>query len=254
MGFNRHVGAPNSSAPLSSGESPSVRILKFGLLEYLSKSGRRNKWNTLGHTTKRGDLEHFLGLTFQAAERALADRAWSELQRSDLIRSDYSDTMSPGDWVELTARGKEALERHALDDLDEALAGVNPRFVALRDTAWGALSASDPESGRQAAGQMAELIDQLLHALAPDDQVSRAPWYVPAADAKRGISRIQRAMAVMEARHGRHDIARSHAVVAAQDSLQKLKHMRRTPPQPEVESALAFGEGALRELLIWPSQ
>lgn len=233
---------------------PSHRELKFAILEFFDRFGQRNKWTTIGRSGQRGDLELHLGTSFDAETRARAAHAWEALQAADYIQSDYGNLTDPADWVELTPKGERALERHALDDLDEALEGASARLVDLRDAAWAALDQPADGAHSQAASAMCEVVDQLLHALASTETVRNAPWFKPVEEAREGVSRRQRARLVMERRHGRHDEDRCSALVAAHDELAKLKHSRMSHEREVVAGALRFAEDALRQVLLWPTR
>lgn len=230
----------------------SERELKFAILSFLAERGRRNKWNTLGGGQRQGDLELHASASFDSETRARAVRAWSMLLHADLIRSDYANPSDPEDWVSITPSGERALERHALDDLDEVLATISERLVELRDEAWSALERGGPEAFGQAANSMCEVIDQLLHSLAPVEVVKAAPWHEADKTAKSGVTRAHRCKCVMLARHGVDDEDLCRALAAAQQGLLGLKHSHRRRDRIEAERALTFAEGALRQVLIWP--
>jgi hypothetical protein len=233
---------------------PSQRALKFAILEFLNHYGRRNKWNTIGRSGQVGDLELRLRINFNAELRARAAHAWDALQAADYIRSDYGSLSDPADWVELTPKGSRALERHALDDLDEILHGAGARLVELRDAAWAALDQPGDGAYSQSASSMCEVVDQLLHSLAPAEAVRIAPWFKLVPESRDGVTRRQRARLVMERRHGRHDDDRCSALVAAQDELTRLKHARVAHEREDVAGALRFAEDALRQVLLWPTR
>jgi hypothetical protein len=232
----------------------SERELKFGILSYLAERGRKYKDNALRPNPARGELEDFLGVEFDAQERARTSRAWKSLQRSDLIVSDYLTLSDPENWVEISDRGRVALDRHALDDLDEALLAVAARLVELRDEAWIAFGRGGDAALSQAVHSMCELVDNLLRALAPLDDVRSTTWFVPVRDSNTRVSRGQRARLIMERRHTRHDQGICDALVSAFRTLAGLKHPSKTYPPEVTERALLRAEDALREVLLWPTR
>lgn len=232
----------------------SDRELQFALLDFLRQHGRKHKRNTVGRSSQRGDLEYALCLEFDDATRAHADYAWERLQRADLIRSDYSSLSEPEQWVEITPAGSAALERHALDDLDVALAELAPTLVHTRDQAWAALDQPGEAAVAQAASSMCELIDQTLHAGAPDSEIRSAAWFQPDKSARSGITRRHRARFIMEHRHGDSDDDLCGGVLAAHDVVAGLKHSRKRPTREDGVSALQYAEAALREMLMWVSR
>jgi len=50
-----------------------------------------------------------------------------------------SDLMIPDDWLCITEKGRQAIERNALDELDEALIKIDAHLVEIRRGAWSAL-------------------------------------------------------------------------------------------------------------------
>jgi hypothetical protein len=231
---------------------PSDRELQFALLEFLRKRGRRHKRNTIGRASEPGDLELFLRTTFDGITRARADRVWDRLQRLDLIRSDYSSTTDPEQWVEITETGAAAFERHALDELDEALGSIKPELVEIRDNAWAALDRGDGPALSDAGNAMSELIDQLLHAQAPEADIKAASWFVKEPTARTGVTRKHRARLIMERRHGEADLDRCAALAAAHNAAAGLKHARQAKDRERGVQVLQLVEGALREVLLWP--
>lgn len=231
----------------------SDRELQFKLLAYLQAHGRRHKRNTVGRGTQPGNLELELGITFDDDTRARADQSWERLQRAHLTRSDYSALSDPEQWVEITAAGRRALERHALDELDEVLATFKSSFVEVRDAAWAALDRPGGPALSQAANSMCELIDHLLREGAPDAAVMAASWFKPDPSSKSGITRRQRARLIMELRHGAADEDRCHALVAAHDAVSGLKHHSESKTREDGVHGLQFAEECLRQVLIWPN-
>jgi hypothetical protein len=234
------------------GSMPSDRQLEFAILEYLKARGCRHKINTIGRSIQPGDLELKLGIRFDSQQRARAAQAWDRLANRDLIRSDYGSLTDPEQWMDITEAGTAALARHALDDLDEVLHHIEPGLVDKRDAAWAVLDQAGAAAVGQAASSMCEVIDQLLHALAPEARVRAMPGFTPDPSARTGITRRHRARLVMQERLGGIDENRCAAVVAAADELQGLKHSRDVHVREDGLHALQFAEEVLRRLLLTP--
>ena len=232
----------------------SERELKFGILAYLAARGHKYKDNALRPNPTLGELEVFLGVAFDPQERARASRAWESLQHADLIVSDYLSLSDPENWVEISPAGRTALDRHALDELDEVLLAVDRRLVEFRDEAWTAFDRGGDVALSQAVHSMCELVDNVLRDLAPLNDVRAAPWFVRVKESKTGVSRNQRARLIMERRHGRHDQEMCDALVAAYRILAGLKHPSRSYASEVTERALLRAEDALREVMLWPTK
>lgn len=230
----------------------SERELKFAILSFLGERGPRKKWNTLGRSNQPGDLELREGVRFDHQARGRADRAWEMLKRADLIRPEYADAYDPDGDAGLTASGRAALERHALDDLDEGLAAIGPRLVAIRDEAWSTLERGGPEAFGQAANSMCEVIDQALHLLAPDEEVKARPDFQPDSSSRTGVTRMHRALFAMEKLLGAHDLDACHALRSAHKRLEALKHAHSPTVALVTERALVAAEDALRQVLLGP--
>ena len=126
------------------------RELKFAILACLADGKKHHKVNVIGRAYPGGgDLSRRLGIELDDETRALAGVAFDELVVSDLIRPDYSDLSDPEKWGRITERGKKALDRNAIDELDEVLLEIDPQLVSLRDGAWSALNSPAPDSTRQ---------------------------------------------------------------------------------------------------------
>src|SRR5262245_2708443 len=94
----------------------------WAILDYHAKSGRQNKWNTRGRPYQPGNLEHSLGEKFDPERRAAFERVFDSLKKAGFLYSDLGDLSDPGNWVELSGKGRGAVESRLLDPLDEELA------------------------------------------------------------------------------------------------------------------------------------
>jgi hypothetical protein len=161
---------------------------------------------------------------------------------------------SPEQWCVITERGQRARESRFLDDLDEALARIDPSLVEMRDGAWSALHSGTPDSIRQAAHSARELIEHTRGG-APDDEVGRQPWYTPDASSRSGISRRQRLRYLVQVRSGRSAndtlVAEAACDLVLRLTKDLLASAHGTPPsRSDAEDVLSTLELALRRILI----
>lgn len=233
--------------------------MKFAILELLSSSSlsKAHKINVIGRTNQPGHLENHLRCTFLLTDRALAYRAFEELKSDGLICLTMDDLIDPESWVVITERGKIALERRALDSLDEKLQSISPRLVDIRAGAWSAVVSLEPDALRQAAHSGRELIDQVLKEAAPDARIEEQTWYVADPSSKSGITRKQRLRYIMQT--FRNDESESNLrvadkacelVLAIDDRLKSFAHARVQILRTDVEDAMSGAEIALRRLLL----
>jgi len=230
------------------------RGMMWALLDFHAKNGRQNKWNTLGRPHQSGNLEYFLDETFDLEQRAAFERTFDTLRNSGFLHSDLGDLADPANWVELSSKGKRAVELRALDALDEELSALSPRLVEIRDGAWTRIDSEDPDSLRQAADSGFELLSQVLKAAVDDEEVKNAAWFEPASDSENGVTRTHRARLMMEKRVGTADLPACEALGAIARRLAGLKHLRRDLARGEVELALEQAELALQTVLVAPSK
>ena len=153
--------------------------LMMGLLRVYGRASRSlHIGNVLGRPHGTGDLEHELQAgDFTVDERAQAYRCADELEAAGLMVGSYSDISSPRDWRVMTEAGRAALARGAIDELDAALSALSPQFLEMRRGAWRAASSTLPDTQRQAAHSGRELVNQVLHVVAPDEEVVAQPQY-----------------------------------------------------------------------------
>ncbi len=158
--------------------------IKMAILDMLSKTKQANKFNMLGRGG-RGDLENHLKVSFTDREKAIAGMAFEQLKMDGLIGPTYKDIIDPENWLEITDAGRKAFNRRALDDLDEALRKIDPALCKLRHGAISASLSTQPDSIRQAAHSARELINQVLHILAPLDDIKQQPGFKLSKEASR---------------------------------------------------------------------
>ena len=96
--------------------------LKLAILQSVRDAGKAiHKMNLIGRGYQAGGLEQQLKTTFDNASRAQASLVFEELKVNDLIRPTFSDSIDPENWVEITDKGRTALEKG-----DSELEGPKP--------------------------------------------------------------------------------------------------------------------------------
>jgi hypothetical protein len=232
------------------------RQLKLAILSALRLNGKQHRSSLVGRPDLPGLVEHHLRTKFEPAQRQQTDLAFIDLLREGLIQSTFDDLLEPTNWVVLADAGRQALERRALDPLDEALGRISAGLVEMRAGAWSAVASGRPDSLRQAAHSARELIDQTLKEGAPDDAVRLAPGFVPDKTSKNGVTRRHRLRYLMIKHAGdasetalREVEAACELVLAANASLLSAAHARAAPLQEDVRRSLQAAEIALRRLL-----
>lgn len=235
--------------------APSMRVLKFAILRCLTEPGQKHKINLVGRPYQRGNLEYQLDATFDSQTRTRAAKAFEELKTADYIRSTYGDLGDPENWVQITDRGRSALERHALDKLDEVLLSIDPYLVEIRDGAWSACEACTCDSLRQAAHSGRELFDQVLRKAAPDEAVWGSLEGTQAQQTRRPTRRerlryIMNQGCVHTSDSDLKIVERAaDFALAVNDKLKASAHAGSTPLKADVVDALNSIELALRKLL-----
>src|SRR5262245_27002634 len=114
--------------------------LKMKMLQFIgTRPEHVHRFNMLGKAFGTGTFEQWTGIKFTPEERALAYELLAELRASGYVMPTYSQ-MGPGadDWLVLTDRGKRAVERGDLDELDQRLRELSPELVDRRNSAWSA--------------------------------------------------------------------------------------------------------------------
>lgn len=234
----------------------SKRQMKFAILEILAGTRSQHKMNIIGHADTGGIIDTRLEMTLSVEDRFMADQAFEELKTAGLIRPTYRDVVNPEQWVEITEKGKTALERRALDDLDIKLREISPHLVEIRDGAHSAAVSSNPDSSRQAAHSGRELIDQVLTLGARDTDVRKQSWFVPDKTSANGITRRHRLKYLMQLhRHAESDVDLATAekaidlVLEIDKGLTARAHLR-TGLSEDIRDLLTAAEIALRKVLL----
>lgn len=170
--------------------------LAIEILSLFEKEAKSlNRYSILGgRGSQIGSLESSLGLKFTDEERAITGEVMRKLEEKSLLSPTYSDTISPGDWLAITEKGKESLGTGALDELDELLLRLNASsdLISLKYGAHDALVSGHTDWQRHAATSSRELITKVLHTIAPDEKVLKDPYFVLSKDSKNPITRAER--------------------------------------------------------------
>jgi hypothetical protein len=215
----------------------SIHGLKAALLTALESASPStlNKFNLIGRPHQRGDLEHRLGLEFDGHARSLAAKAFDELRSAGFIEPTYSDIVAPE--VVITDRGRDALKRGTLDEMDDVLQRINPYLLQIRRGAWAALGAAHPDSLRQAAHSARELIDQVLKEGVSDEEIRAEPGFRSEPGSSSGITRRMRLKFLMKKYRGAVSESDLKVVeeagdllLATDEKLKALAHSRGAAP------------------------
>lgn len=153
-------------------------------------------------------------------------------------------------------RFREVLKRGTIDELDAALWKLSPSFVDMRRGAWRAANATLADTQRQAAHSGRELVNQVLHAVAPDAEVIAQVGYQPRKDGKGPTRRDRYKLAVKKRGRGSSEtdvevIERAIDLMEAQRTkLDGTAHSRRPIDPHTVTDALQTIDMVLRLLLV----
>jgi len=227
---------------MEEGEGLTKRALQFFILEIATTYPNRfNKFNTLGKPYSPGDIERKIDRELTIPERNMAARAFDDLVARELLQSDYADMVSPENWVTLTDLGRRALQRRALDSLDEALQAISPKLVELRDGMWEGLASNRTNSLQQSANSARELIDQTLKTGAPAELKTRRERakhiyrQKPAAFSESGFDLVD---------------AEIDCLLKGQDQILAAAHTRGDLDRDKIERMLTRTEILLKDLLL----
>jgi hypothetical protein len=143
------------------------RDLKMKMLQFIgSRPENVNRLNMLGKALGVGTFEQWAGIRFTPEERAVAYDLLDELRASRHVMPTYSQ-LGPDaeDWYVLTERGKKAVERGDLDELDRRLRELSPELIDRRNSAWSVFHSGEPQATRQAAMAARELLKCVIDTL-----------------------------------------------------------------------------------------
>jgi hypothetical protein len=117
-----------------------IKDLKRGILQLLSRERHAHKLTLIGRDFQRGSLEVHLNREFNPGERTCAAQAFEELRHDGYLAATYRDLVDPENWVAITDLGREFLKRDLKDSIDLGLEAISPHLVELRQGMWDAVN------------------------------------------------------------------------------------------------------------------
>jgi hypothetical protein len=229
--------------------------LKLALLRCFA-GGKAHRINVLGRGFQPGQLETELGRRLSGSERAHAGRNLNDLIQQGLLEPTYTDITNPEDWLVLNSAGRQALDRGFLDALDEALSRLDGNLVNIRYGARSAALRGEPDSVRQAAHSTRELINQVIDALAPAENVKRQSWFKPDPSSSNGVTRKMKLKLVVQTRaagsseNDRLILERSSDLLDAMYKKLSAEAHVRGPSSGDINTYLAISEMMLKQILL----
>ncbi|MDP3987446.1 MAG: hypothetical protein Q8P81_04445 [Nanoarchaeota archaeon] len=231
--------------------------LSLEILDYFNKQDRPIlRANVIGLEYQEGNFGLHHNRTLSNEERSMLDLVLKELQEKRLVQPVYRDIISRGEDLQITDKGRRALEKKVLDELDELLLGLNPEtnLINMRYGAYDAVLDAQTDWQRQAAASLVELIDHTLRIIAPNEKIVSKKWYKPEATSKTGVTRKQRVQYFLEEKNGARStdtekvVNRSWELIeACRGKLEGIKHM--SDDRNEIEQLIKLVEDALIYLL-----
>jgi ABC-type transport system substrate-binding protein len=143
--------------------------------------------------------------------------------------------------------------------IEVLLKNINPTLEWTRKGAWQTFNSNSLDGFSQAMGSMREVFTQLLHELAPDEVVLKAPWYK---EPPKGDTKITRYMRIRFALAGNLDISEiskkdvdlieslAKVINILYDKLSALVHKRGIGIELQVDGYLKLCEIAIINLLV----
>lgn len=233
--------------------------LSLEILEYFSKQDKDKyilRSNIIGLEYQEGNFGRHFNRTLSNEERSMLDLTLKELQEKRLIQPVYKDIMSRGEDLLITDKGRRALEKRVLDELDELLLGLksDSDLISMRYGAYDAILDRQTDWQRQAAASLVELIDHTLRTAAPNDEVTAQSWYAADTSSKTGITRKHRVRYFLEQKNPSRSKSDEEIVDKAWQLIEscrgKLEGIKHTSQdKEEVEQLIKLVEDALIYLL-----
>lgn len=230
--------------------------LSLQALEYLSKQDRVVlRQNIISEPSSGvGNFERHFNVTLTGAEKNRLALVLVDLQDRGLIEALFRDTMNAGNDLVITDKGRRALEKRVLDDLDELLRALNSDsdLIAKRYGAYDAVLNKQTDWQSQAANSLAELLDHTLRTIAPTDVVKTQSWYTESKAA--GGIRKQKIRYFLEQNNSYRSKSQEDVIDEAwqliescRGKLQGIKHANEN--QDDIEQLIKLAEDALMYLL-----
>jgi len=228
--------------------------LSLQALEYLSKQDRVVlRQNIISEPSSGvGNLERHFNITLTSREKNILALALVDLQDKGLIEAVFRDTMNAGNDLVITDKGRRALEKRVLDELDELILTVNADLIAKRYGAYEAVLNKQADWQSQAANSLAELLDHTLRTIAPTDVVKAESWYTESK--APGGFRKQRIRYFLEQKTSSRSKSKEDVVDKAwqliescRGKLEGIKHANEN--EEDIEQLIKLAEDALSYLL-----
>jgi len=232
--------------------------LSLQLLDYLSKQKKYVlRQNIISEPASGlGYFERHFDITLSRKEKNILALALVDLQEKGLIEAVFRDVFNSGNDLVITDKGRRALEKRVLDELDELLLSLqsDSDLISMRYGAYDAILDGQTDWQRQAASSLVELIDHTLRTIAPNDKVTSQAWFTAEKQSKSRITRKHRIRFFLEKKTGSRTKATEKVVNKAweliescRSKLEGIKHA--TDDQNEVEQLINLVEDALMFLL-----
>lgn len=231
--------------------------LSLEILDYFNKQDRPIlRANIIGLEYQEGNFGLHYNRTLSNEERSMLDLVLKELQEKRLVQPVYRDIISRGEDLQITDKGRRALEKKVLDELDELLLGLNSEvnLINMRYGAYDVVLDGQTDWQRQAATSLVELIDHTLRTIAPNEKIVSKEWYKPEATSKTGVTRKHRVQYFLEEKNGARStdtekvLNRSWELIeACRSKLEGIKHT--SDDRNEIEQLIKLVEDALIYLL-----
>jgi DNA-binding PadR family transcriptional regulator len=164
----------------------------MAILEILSEKKEGELPLIIGRQYEKGDLEYRLKMTLSDEEKSFIGKVIEEMKVDKLIRPTYKHLSNPEKWVEITEAGRRALERRAIDDLDEALRVITPKLGDIRQELHYISTLETLDAIRQISRSAREVIEEVFNYLAPVEEMRAEPDFQPSKEAFSGITRRMR--------------------------------------------------------------
>jgi hypothetical protein len=180
-------------------------------------------------------------------------------EEKGLIEAVFRDMVNSGKDLTITDKGRKALEKRVLDELDELLIGLNSDsdLINMRYGAYDAILNKQVDWQRQSAASLVELIDHTLRTIAPNDNVIAQSWYIAETTSKTGVTRKHRIRYFLEQKNpsrSKNDeeiIEKAWQLIeSCRGKLEGIKHA--SEDKEEVEQLIKLVEDALMYLLKKP--